>query len=157
MRFDHTSCLAALALTAMLIAGSMDAASAAEHEIKMMDHGADGMMGFDPQLLKIAPGDSVHFIAADKDHNAETIPGMIPQGAKPFSSGVGQDLTVSFTVPGVYGYRCTPHGALGMVGLIVVGAPVNENTAKEASVPGMAHRTFAKLFDALDSQRTAAN
>ena len=123
----------------------------------MVNHGADGMMGFDPQLLRIAPGDSVHFVATDKGHDAETIPGMLPDGAKPFSSSIGDDLKVTFSVPGVYGYRCGPHGSLGMVGLIVVGAPVNEDAAKQADVPGLAHRTFAKLFEALDSRRTAQN
>jgi pseudoazurin len=82
---------------------------------------------------------------------------MIPAGAKPFRSEIGQNLTVTFTVPGVYGYRCTPHGTLGMVGLIVVGAPVNESAAKSAAMPGAAGRVFAKLFQALDSARTAAN
>lgn len=140
-------------LAGALLAGSPVAA--AQFDIRMIDHGADGMMQFDPQLLKIAPGDSVHFVAVDKDHNAESIPDMVPQGASAFASSVGQDLKVTFTVPGVYGYRCTPHGALGMVGLIVVGAPVNEDNAKQASVPGLAHRTFAKLFDTLDAQKTA--
>ena len=130
---------------------------AAEFEIKMLDHGPDGMMRYDPQLLKVAPGDTVHFVATDKDHNVETISGMLPDGAKPLSSPTGQDYRIVLTVPGVYGYRCTPHGTLGMVGLIVVGAPVNEQSAKDASVPGMAHRVFVKLFDALDSQRTARN
>jgi pseudoazurin len=130
---------------------------AAEYEIKMLDHGDDGMMMFDPELLKIAPGDTVHFLATDKDHNTETIPGMIPDGAKPFASQIGQDFKVTLTVPGVYGYRCSPHGSLGMVGLIVVGSPVNEAQAKEASVPGLAPRTFTRLFDALDAQRTAHN
>jgi pseudoazurin len=130
---------------------------AAEYEIRMLDHGSAGMMMFDPDLLKIAPGDTVHFVATDKDHNAASIPGMIPDGAQPFSSQVGEDFKVTLTVPGVYGYRCTPHGSLGMVGLIVVGAAVNEAQAKEASVPGLAHRTFARLFDQLDSQRTAHN
>jgi pseudoazurin len=130
---------------------------ATEYEIKMLDHGDGGMMMFDPQLLKITPGDTVHFVATDKDHNAASIPGMIPSGAQSFESQIGQDLKVTLTVPGVYGYRCTPHGSLGMVGLIVVGPPVNEAQAKEASVPGLAHRTFARLFDELDSQRTAHN
>jgi pseudoazurin len=130
---------------------------AAEYEIRMLDHGDDGLMMFNPELLKIAPGDSVHFVATDRDHNTETIPGMIPDGAKPFSSQMGQDFKVTLTVPGVYGYRCAPHGSLGMVGLIVVGSPVNEAQAKEANVPGLAHSTFARLFDTLDTQRTARN
>lgn len=145
------------ALAGVIASLSAAPSAAAEYEIKMLDHGDMGMMQFDPQLLKIAPGDTVHFVATDKDHNAVSIPGMIPGGAQPFASQIGQDLKVTLTVPGVYGYRCTPHGSLGMVGLIVVGQPVNEAEAKDASVPGLAHRTFARLFDELDSQRTAHN
>jgi hypothetical protein len=44
-----------------------------------------------------------------------------------------------------------------MVGLIVVGSPVNEEVAKTASVPGMARRVFAKLFQTLDTRTTAQN
>jgi pseudoazurin len=145
------------ALAGALIFASPSASFAADYQIRMMNHGSDGMMGFDPQLLNVSPGDTVRFVAADKGHNAETIPGMIPDGAKPFSSAIGNDLKVTFTVPGVYGYRCEPHGSLGMVGLIVVGVPVNEAAAKQVSVPGMANRTFAKLFQALDARRTAQN
>lgn len=130
-------------------------AHAADFQVRMLNQGMDGMMQYDPQLLKIAPGDRVHFVAADQGHNVQSVEGMIPEGAKPFSADIGQNLTVTFTVPGVYGYRCMPHGTLGMVGLIVVGNPVNEAQAKAAAMPGMAGRVFAKLFDRLDSQRTA--
>ena len=132
-------------------------AAAAEYQVKMLNQGSGGMMGFEPQLLKISPGDTVHFVAADKGHNVQSVDGMIPDGAKSFSGAISQDLTVGFTVPGVYGYRCTPHGSLGMVGLIVVGDPVNEANAKSAATPGAAGRVFAKLFQQIDSKRTAQN
>ena len=132
-------------------------AAAADHQIRMLNQGAEGMMQFDPQLLKISLGDTVHFIATDQGHNVRSIDGMIPAGAQPFSGEISQNLTVNLTVPGVYGYRCTPHGTLGMVGLIVVGSPVNEAQAKAAAMPGLAGRIFAKLFEKLDSQRTAKN
>jgi len=125
-------------------------AIATETSIRMLNKGPDHPMQFDPELVRIAPGDNVHFVAVDKDHYAQTIPGMLPDGAQSFVGTMGQDLTVKFTVPGVYGYRCTPHGAQGMVGLIVVGSPVNESTAKQVPVSGIARRTFDKLFDELD-------
>lgn len=123
----------------------------------MLNQGMSGMMQYDPQLLKIQPGDTVHFVATDKGHNVQSIDGMLPADAKPFSGGIGEDLTVSFSIPGVYGYRCTPHGTLGMVGLIVVGDPVNEAAAKDATLPGAAGRVFATLFQKLDATRTARN
>ena len=139
----------------VLVAG-LQSADAADYQVHMINQGAGGMMQFDPQLVKIAPGDTVHFIATDGGHNVQSVDGMIPAGAKPFSGVVGKDLTVTFSVPGVYGYRCTPHGTLGMVGLVFVGTAVNEDQAKAAAMPGLAGRVFAKLFEALDTQRTAS-
>jgi pseudoazurin len=133
----------------------MQAAAASEFDVRMLNHGATGDMQFDPQLLKVSPGDTVHFLAVDKGHNVQSLDGMIPDGAKAFSGEIGQNLTITFTVPGIYGYRCAPHGMLGMVGLVVVGNPGNEAAAKSAAMPGLAGREFAKLFETLDSKRTA--
>ena len=144
-------------LAALFACASLAPAAAADYQIRMLNQGADGMMQFDPQLLKIAPGDTVHFTATDQGHNVQSLDGMIPDGAKPFHSEIGQNLTVTFTVPGVYGYRCAPHGTLGMVGLVVVGRPTNEAPAKASAMGGAAGRVFAKLFQSLDSTRTAGN
>ena len=143
--------------TAALIGAlsSIGSAAAAEHEIRMLNKGPDHMMQFDPELLRIEPGDTVHFVAVDKGHSAQSISGMIPDGADPFTGAMGQDLTVTLTTEGVYGYSCLPHGGMGMVGLIVVGHPTNEANAKSVSVPGMARHTFAKLFEALDAKLAA--
>ncbi len=133
------------------------AASAAEYEVKMLNKGPDHAMQFDPELLRISPGDTVHFVAADKGHSVETISGMIPDGAEPFSGDFNQDVTVTLTKEGVYGFQCRPHGSMGMVGLIVVGRPTNEDSAKGASLPGMAKETFLKLFRNLDNHLAARN
>jgi pseudoazurin len=132
-------------------------ASAADYTVRMLNQGKDGMMQFEPQLLKVVPGDTVHFTATDQGHNVQSLDGMIPPGAEPFRSDIGQNLAVKFSVPGVYGYRCIPHGALGMVGLIVVGQPANEAAAKGAAMGGAAGRVFTKLFQTLDSTETAGN
>ena len=50
-------------------------AKAAEIDVKILNKGAAGMMVFEPALIKIAPSDTVKFLAADKGHNAELIPG----------------------------------------------------------------------------------
>lgn len=142
-------------LSALLACVWMQPAAAAEFDVRMLNHGANGDMQFDPQLLRVSPGDAVHFMAVDKGHNVQSIDGMIPDAAKAFSGEIGQNLTVTLTVPGIYGYRCAPHGTLGMVGLVVVGDPANEAAAKAAAMPGLAGRQFAKLFDVLDSRRTA--
>ena len=132
------------------------AASAAEIEVKMLNKGNEGMMVFEPSLVKVEPGDTVKFVSTDKGHNAETINGMLPAGAAPFTGKVNQDVAVTFDKPGVYGVKCLPHYGMGMVALIVVGAPTNEDEAKTVTHPGKAKQVFATLFGKLDAARTAA-
>jgi len=141
----------------ILTLSSMGSASAAVFEVKMLNDGPDHPMQFDPELVKISPGDTVHFVATDSGHSVKSIPGMIPAGAEPFAGNFGENVSVTLTHEGVYGFECGPHGAMGMVGVIVVGHPINEAAAKDATVPGMAKRTFAKLFRTLDSRLSASN
>ena len=106
------------------------------------------MFQFEPNFLRIKPGDSVHFVAKDKGHDVISIPGMVPDGAVPFKGEMNKDITVTFTKPGVYGVECQPHYSMGMVGLIVVGDPSsNLEKAKAVTQPGKAKQAFAKLFE----------
>ena len=138
--------VAVLAASIALFAG---AAGAAEYDVKMLNRGAAGPMVFEPAMVKIAPGDTVHFIATDKGHDVLSVDGMIPDGAQPFEGKLGQDLTVTFTVAGVYGFKCKPHYAMGMVGVVVVGDPVNLDSAKAVKQPGRAKKVFAELLGRL--------
>ena len=114
------------------------------------------MMVFEPALVKIKPGDSVKFVAADKGHNVESIPTMLPEGATPFVGKINEELTITFDKPGVYGFKCKPHYGMGMVGLVAVGDVPNLDAAKAASHPGKAKTTFAGLFEKLATSDTAA-
>jgi pseudoazurin len=143
-----------LAAFAVLMSASM--ALAAEVEVKMLNKGADGgLMVFEPALVKIEPGDTVKFVASDKSHNAETVKGMLPEGAAPFAGKVNEDVVVTFDKAGVYGVKCMPHYAMGMVALIVVGKPDNLDAAKAAPQTGKAKQVFAALFDRLTQQAAA--
>ena len=93
----------------------------ADHEVKMLNQGPTGVMVFEPAVLKINIGDTVTFKSVDAAHNSASIPGMIPAGASPWNGQLSQDLTVSFDVAGIYGYQCTPHSMMAMVGVIEVG------------------------------------
>jgi len=42
-------------------------ATAAEHQVQMLNKGAEGPMAFEPSFLKIAPGDTVRFWRPTKD------------------------------------------------------------------------------------------
>ena len=124
-------------------------ATAADHEVKMLNKGEAGAMVFEPELITIAPGDTVTFKATDAGHNAETIPGMLPDGAEPFVGKMGKDVTVTFTEEGVYGIKCKPHLGMGMVAAVIVGAPVNLETAKTVKTPGKAGKKFEALLGGL--------
>ena len=142
-----------LAAAGAIVIGSGFAAQATEYQVQTLNMTKHGMFQFEPQELKIQPGDTVHFVAKDKGHNVESVDGMIPEGATPFKSGIGQDLTVTFTKPGVYGFKCAPHYGMGMVGLVVVGSPsANLQKAEAVNHPGRAKAAFATLFKAVGTQ-----
>lgn len=96
-------------------------AAAADFEVKMLNKGTDGAMVFEPAGIKIAPGDTVTFTPVDKGHNAESIKGMIPDGAAEFKGKMNEQIKVTFDVPGLYGVKCAPHAGMGMVAAILVG------------------------------------
>jgi pseudoazurin len=136
--------------------GFAGAAGAAEVEVKMLNKGSEGVMVFEPALVKINPGDTVKFVASDKGHNVETVDGMLPEGGQKFVGKVNEELAITFDKAGVYGYKCKPHYGMGMVGMIVVGDATNTDQAKEAKHPGKAKQAFANLFDKLAATQTAA-
>jgi pseudoazurin len=140
-------------VTALGLAG---AAGAAEVEVKMLNKGTEGVMVFEPALVKINPGDTVKFVAADKGHNVEVIDGMLPEGGQKFVGKPNDEISITFDKAGVYGYKCKPHYGMGMVGMVVVGEPTNADQAKAATHPGKAKQAFATLFDKLAATQTAA-
>ena len=142
----------ATAAALMTMAGGV---FAAEIEVKMLNKGNEGMMVFEPALVKIAPGDTVKFVATDKGHNAETIKGMLPADATPFLGKSGEDVAVAFNKPGVYGVKCLPHYGMGMVAMVVVGAPINLDEAKAIPQVGKAKQVMAGLFEKLVAAKTA--
>jgi pseudoazurin len=131
-------------------------ANAAEVEVKMLNKGTEGLMVFEPALVKVAPGDTVKFVSTDKGHNAETIKGMLPDGAATFIGKTGEDIVVKFDQAGIYGVKCAPHYGMGMVAMIVVGTPTNEEQAKAVPQVGKARQVFAALFEKLAATKTAA-
>ena len=133
----------AAAMAAIVLAGG---AQAADHEVQMLNNGDKGAMVFQPDFIQAAPGDTVTFLPTDKSHDAESIKGMIPEGAEPFKSKMSEKITVKLDVEGVYGVKCTPHYGMGMVALIVVGQPVNLEQAQAVKQAGKAKKVFADLF-----------
>jgi pseudoazurin len=131
------------ALAMMLLGG---AAIAENFDVQMLNKGAEGAMVFEPSFVKAAVGDTVTFLSPDKGHNAESIEGMLPEGVEPFKSEMSKDFTLTLTAEGVYGIKCTPHYAMGMVALIQVGAPANMDAAAAVVQKGKAKTRFEPLF-----------
>ena len=91
------------------------------HTVKMLNQGPTGVMVFEPAVLKINIGDTVTFVATDAAHNSASIPGMLPPNANAWKGQLSRDISVTFDIPGIYGYQCTPHAMMAMVGIIQVG------------------------------------
>jgi pseudoazurin len=133
------------------------AAQAADFKVEMLNKGADGNMVFEPSFLKIAAGDTVTFVPTHKSHDSESIPGMIPEGAEGWKGKINQEVTVTFTQEGVYGYKCAPHYAMGMVGVIQVGdSTANLEAAKAVKQPVFAQRRFEADFAKMGGAGTPA-
>ena len=105
-----------------------------DFEVNMLNQGADGVMVFEPSVLKISVGDTVTFKPTNPGHNSASIAGMIPTGANSWDGGMSQEVKVTFTEEGTYVYQCTPHLMMAMVGVITVGdASVNLSAVKDAA------------------------
>jgi pseudoazurin len=88
--------------------------NAADHVIKA------GSRAFEPATIYVGEGDNVKFSNMNS-HNSVSVEGLIPDGAKGWASGMGENIALSLDKPGIYSYVCQPHIGFGMVGVIVVG------------------------------------
>ena len=93
---------------------------ASDYEVRMLNSGPSGVMVFDPPVMKISKGDTIHFKSVDMAHNSESIKNMIPEGGDTWMGAMSQDISVTFNTEGVYVYQCTPHLMMAMVGVIQV-------------------------------------
>jgi pseudoazurin len=104
-----------------------------EHIVKMLNSGDGGNMIFEPAVIKVSKGDTIHFKAVDMAHNSATIEGMIPAGASAWASALSQDVSITLDAEGVYVYQCDPHAMMAMVGVIQVGEAVNMSEIKASA------------------------
>jgi pseudoazurin len=135
--------LSSLALGLTFSLALSGAAFAETHEVQMLNKGAAGVMVFEPSFLKIAVGDTVKFVPTDKSHNAESIKGMMPEGAETFKGRTNKEVEATFDLEGLYGVMCKPHFAMGMVMSIEVGeVDAVPETFFEGRVPKRARQRF---------------
>ncbi len=131
---------------AALVSVSGRASASVDHQVSMLNKGAKGAMVFEPDLIVASPGDTVTFVPTDKTHNAESIAGMLPEGAESFKGKINEKITITVEAEGVYGIKCMPHYAMGMIALVVVGSPTNLEEAKAVRHPGQAKKRFEAVF-----------
>ena len=147
-------------LLGMAAAISMPRLALAEgtvHEIQMLNkHPEDSKkrMVYYPLIQVGQPGDTFKFVSADKGHNTVSVKGMIPEGAEPWRSKLNQDFEITLDVPGVYGYQCQPHTAMGMVGLIIIqgdGMADNLEAAKAVRQRGRSKKVWEEIWAEVDN------
>lgn len=139
------------AAAALLLASSLSgAASAEEHEVKMLNTNGKGkFMLFEPSFIKAKVGDTVKFIPTTKGHNAEAIPNLWPEGAEEFKGALNEEVVLKIDKPGVYGIKCLPHYPMGMIALIVAGDELPNKDQLESYKPS---GTAVKRYDELKAQ-----
>ena len=135
-----------LTIATLSLVSAAAAAVAAEHEILIKNTNGKGkFMVFEPDFLKVAPGDTVKFVLVDRNHNAEAITEVWPEGVEPLKGEMNADAEFVVEKPGFYGIKCHPHYTMGMVALIVAGEPTNKGQLDAFKAPGGAKKRWEEL------------
>ena len=71
-------------------------------------------------VAKINVGDTIEWSPKNEGHNVEFLGGP-DFSSLPEKSDLNAFHSFTFNLPGVYLYHCTPHGNMGMLGLVIVG------------------------------------
>jgi pseudoazurin len=94
--------------------------------VHMLNVGPDGSrFRYDPMLSEIEVGGKILWKATTKGHNVEFM--VAPNDIK-YKSKMHKSAGYTFTTPGIYTYKCTPHVSAGMIGVVVVGNDLSNIT-----------------------------
>ena len=123
-------------------------AMAENYTVEMLNKLGKERMVYSEKVLSIKVNDEITWKSVDKGHNVEFI-GM-PKGVSKYKSKISKDAKYTFTQPGIYLYQCTPHKAMGMIGLVVVGEDKNNlDKIKKVKVYGKSKKLLKKLLKSL--------
>ena len=122
-------------------------------EVRMLNRNDTGGMVYEPDYLRLRPGDRVKFLATHVTHNAASIPQMLPEGAQPFKGRINEEIEVAFTAPGFYGIQCIPHYAMGMVMLVQVGEAPAAAAEIPESLPPRVRQRFQEIIGRAATRR----
>ncbi|MEM1372796.1 MAG: pseudoazurin [Pseudomonadota bacterium] len=158
-RRQNLKLLGGVALAPLLPARAL---ASTVHEVQMLNihpEKAGELMVFFPDIVRAQPGDVIRFLSVDNNHNSQAFDEMLPADVEPWKSRIGKDFDLTVGADGAYGYFCTPHRGLGMVGLILVGdVSSNYEALKGVRQRGKSKQRFEDLFaraDALLAEETA--
>ena len=117
-------------------------------EIDMLNKLGKEKMVYSIKVAKLDLNDKIIWKHVSKGHNVEFI-GM-PKGVKKFKTKINKKAEYEFKIPGVYHYQCTPHKAMGMIGIVVVGGDKsNLEKIKKVKLYGKSKKIFKKLLKEL--------
>ena len=126
-------------------------AFAADTTIEMLNKRDDGAkMVYSEDVVTIDVGDTITWVPTAKGHNVEFVAG--PDGWDiPKKSKNNKEVSITFDVPGVYVYVCTPHATMGMLGVVMVaeGGEVPMNDVSKAKVRGKSKKKLKTLLSEL--------
>lgn len=115
--------------------------------IEMLNKDDQGnKMVYSVEVAKVEVGETITWVPTSKGHNVEMIAG--PDGAAlPKKSKNGKEVSMTFEVPGIYYYWCTPHKGMGMIGLVVVGGDTsNKDDIAKAKALGKSKKKLKALL-----------
>ncbi len=121
------------------------ALAATDAVVDMLNVGPSGSrFRYEPMLVKIDTGGRVLWKAVTKGHNVEF---MVAPNEIRYKSKMHKNAGYTFTVPGIYTYKCTPHVSAGMVGVVIVGGDLsNLKEALAGNYPGQAKEIIHELL-----------
>jgi pseudoazurin len=138
-----------LSTVAVMVALSTPA-FAADTTVEMLNKRDDGAkMAYSEDITRIDVGDTVTWVPTSKGHNVEFVAG--PEGWNaPKKSKNNKEVAITFDIPGIYFYQCSPHKGMGMIAFVVVGDDTsNLADIAGAKVIGKSKKKFADLLDQL--------
>ena len=117
-------------------------------EIQMLNKLGKEKMVFSKKMIKINLNEVVVWKAVSKGHNVEFI--SFPKGVTKYKSKMNKDAQFTFDKPGIYLYQCTPHKAMGMIGIVIVNNDLsNIENIKKAKVYGKSKKILKNLLSNL--------
>ena len=142
--------MARLLTTLGLLAAMATPALAEDMTIDMLNKRDDGAkMVYSEDIARIDVGDTITWVPTAKGHNVEFVAG--PDGFDiPKKSKNNKEVAITFDIPGIYFYQCSPHKGMGMIAFVVVGEDTsNLADIAGAKVSGKSKKKFADLLDQL--------